>query len=212
MTDTARRPGGRTAAVRRAVLRATEDALIDDGFAAIDLAAVARRADVGKTTVYRRWGSPQALVADLLGEMARDSIDATRTGRLADDLLANARLVVATLTNPRQGPLFGALIAAATHDQPCALALAEFYRSRVDEWSVCIDDAITRREIAATTDAREPIRYLSAPLYYRFLTTVEPLTDLDARRSAAATTAAIHAGVFERGHPPVGTADAQADR
>ena len=39
------------------MLKAVGDVLADEGLAGVDLADVARRAGVGKTTVYRRWGS-----------------------------------------------------------------------------------------------------------------------------------------------------------
>ena len=107
------RPGGRTARVRAAVLRAAGDVLAEQGFAHLDLADVARRAEVGKTTVYRRWGSVTGLVADLLAEMAEESLPRAETGGVLGDLRANARLVRGTLADPRQGALFRAVIAAA---------------------------------------------------------------------------------------------------
>src|SRR5690606_38057071 len=87
------RPGGRTARVRAAVLQAAGDLLAERGFDGLDLAEVARRAEVGRTTVYRRWGNPSALAADLLSDMADQSLPRTETGSLDGDLLANARLV-----------------------------------------------------------------------------------------------------------------------
>src|SRR3954453_17321567 len=114
------RPGGRTARVRAAVLRAGGDPLAEQGFAHLDLAAIARRAGVGKTTVYRRWGTVTGLVADLLEEMAEQSLPRTETGSLLGDLQANAHLVRRTLCDPRQGPLFKAMIAAATCDEATA--------------------------------------------------------------------------------------------
>lgn len=98
------RPGGRTARVRTAVLAAAGDALAEGGLAELDLADVARRAEVGKTTVYRRWGTPAGLVADLLADMAEQSLPRTETGTLLGDLRANARLVQRTLADARQGP------------------------------------------------------------------------------------------------------------
>lgn len=68
------RPGGRTARIREAVLLAAGDALAADGFDALDLGEIARRAGVGKTTVYRRWGTPGGLAADLLADMAEQSL------------------------------------------------------------------------------------------------------------------------------------------
>lgn len=98
------RPGGRTARVRESVLRAAGDALVEQGFDGLDLADVARRAEVGKTTVYRRWSTTAGLVADLLTDMAEQSEPRSDTGSLDEDLRANARLVVRTLTDARQGP------------------------------------------------------------------------------------------------------------
>ncbi|WP_076478341.1 TetR/AcrR family transcriptional regulator [Williamsia sterculiae] len=193
------RPGGRTAAVRSAVLTATEDALIYRGFAGIDLPEVAEAAGVGKTTVYRRWGSPQALVADLLTDMATQSVSASDTGDLRTDLHANAALVVRTLRHRRQGPLFSALIAASTHDDGTKHALATFYDRRVDEWSTCVTSAINRGDIPRDTDCGAVIRHLSAPLYYQFLTTTCPLADRDVERTVNSTMASVAAEVFSSG-------------
>jgi AcrR family transcriptional regulator len=192
------RPGGRTARVRAAVLRAVGDAMTEGGFAHLDLADVARRAEVGKTTVYRRWGSVTGLVADLLTDMAEQSLPRTETGSLLDDLKANARLVQRTLTDPRQGALFKAVIAAATCDTRAAQALHRFYETRVEEWAPCVQQAVARGELPEDTDPHEVIRAVSAPLYYRFLTTDDRLDEATADRSAQAAAAAARAGVYTR--------------
>ncbi|HEY8978394.1 MAG TPA: TetR/AcrR family transcriptional regulator [Streptomyces sp.] len=192
------RPGGRTARVRAAVFQAAGDVLAEQGFAHLDLADVARRAEVGKTTVYRRWGTVTALVADLLTDMAEQSLPRSDTGSLLDDLKANAHLVRRTLTDPRQGALFRAVIAAATSDPKTAEALHRFYAVRVEEWAPCVREAVTRGELPPGTDPHEVIRAVSAPLYYRHLTTPTPLTEPDADHAAEAAVAAARAGVFVR--------------
>ncbi|GAQ56255.1 TetR/AcrR family transcriptional regulator [Streptomyces acidiscabies] len=197
------RPGGRTARVRAAVLRAAGDVLAEEGFTHLDLADVARRAEVGKTTVYRRWGTVTGLVADLLTDMADQSLPRTDTGSLLTDLKANARLVQRTLTDPRQGALFKAVIAAATCDPRTAEALHRFYAVRVEEWAPCVRLAVTRGELPAGTDPHEVIRAVSAPLYYRLLTTPSPLTESDADHAAEAAATAARAGVFVRGGDPL---------
>jgi AcrR family transcriptional regulator len=192
------RPGGRTARVRAAVLDAAGDALAEGGFGGLDLADVAHRAGVGKTTVYRRWGSVTGLVADLLADMAEQSLPRTETGALLSDLKANARLVRRTLADPRQGPLFKAVIAAATCDERAAEALHRFYATRVDEWAPCVEQAVARGELPGGTDAREVIRAVSAPLYYRLLASGQPLDDAAADRAAEAAAAAARAGAYTR--------------
>lgn len=195
----AERPGGRTARVRASVLRAAGDALAERGLANLDLGDLAKRAEVGKTTVYRRWGSVTAVVTDLLLEMAIESVPRADTGSLLGDLRANARLVLRTLTDSRQGPLFKAVVAAATTDEITAGALRRFYATRVAEWASCVTDAVARGEVPADTEAEEVIRAVSAPLYYRFLTGSGELDEVAADRAAEAAVAAAKAGVFRRG-------------
>ncbi|NED15604.1 TetR/AcrR family transcriptional regulator [Streptomyces sp. SID9124] len=190
------RPGGRTARVREAVLRAAGDALAEHGFDRLDLADVARRAEVGKTTVYRRWSSPTGLIADLLDDMAEQSSPRARTGSLDGDLRANAHLVLRTLTDPRQGALFRSVIAAATCDPRTAQALHRFYAIRVEEWAGCVTDAVERGELPAGTDADEVVRAVSAPLYYRLLASGDPLDEAAADRAADAAVLAAKAGAY----------------
>jgi AcrR family transcriptional regulator len=190
------RPGGRTARVRAAVLRAAGDVLAEQGFAHLDLADLARRAVVGKTTVYRRWGTVTAVVTDLLAEMAAESVPRTETGTLAGDLRANAHLVLRTLTDARQGPLFKAVLAAATCDDDTATALAGFYATRIAEWAPCVTQAVERGELPAGTSPEEVIMAVSAPLYYRLLTGAGVLDEAAADRAAEAAAVAAKAGVF----------------
>ncbi|WP_030617378.1 TetR/AcrR family transcriptional regulator [Streptomyces fulvoviolaceus] len=190
------RPGGRTARVRAAVLEAAGDVLAEQGFAHLDLADVARRAEVGKTTVYRRWGSVTGLVADLLADMAEQSLPREETGSAPGDLRANALLVQRTLADPRQGALFRAVIAAATCDERTAEALRRFYDVRVAEWAPCVEQAVQRGELPPGTDAKEVVRAVSAPLYYALLTTGTIPDTPAAERAAQAAYAAAAAGVY----------------
>ncbi len=190
------RPGGRTAAVRAAVLTATADLLIESGLTAVELTAVAERAGVGKSTVYRRWGSVPALVDDLLADMAETSRRRPDTGSLRGDLVTVARLIQRTLADRRQGSLFRAIIAAGTCDDRTSTSLTGFYRARIDEMTPIVDDAVARGEAPEGTDPAAVIRYVSAPLYYGLLTGTAPLSQAEADRAADAAVAAVTAGVF----------------
>jgi len=190
------RPGGRTARVREAVVRAVGDALIEVGLAGLDLADVARRAGVGKTTVYRRWGTVAAAVADLVDDMVETSAPRADTGALATDLRANADLVAATLADPRQGRLLAALIGAAREDERTAEALRRFYTARIAVWEPCVTDAVERGEVPGGTDAAAVVRAVSAPLYYRFLTSGNAPDETEIARAVAAAVAAAEAGAY----------------
>lgn len=190
------RPGGRTARVRSAVLAAAGDALIELGPTGLDLAELARRAGVGKTTVYRRWGSVAAVLEDMVSDMVETSTPRADTGSLDGDLLANAELVRATLADPRQGRLLTALICAAVGDAGTARALRGFYDARTAAWEPCVTDAVTRGEVPDGTDPAAVVRAVSAPLYHLLLTRGTLPDADDARRAAVVAGVAARAGAF----------------
>ncbi|SEG57344.1 DNA-binding transcriptional regulator, AcrR family [Nonomuraea solani] len=190
------RPGGRTARVRASVLDATQDELVEHGFHGLTMDQVAAKAGVGKTTVYRRWKSTAGLVADLMNELANQSMPHADTGGVEADLLANALSVMEALNDDRLGATFQAVIAAATCDEQAEQALRAFYLRRIEEWAIVVDLAVKRGELPEGTNANEVIRAISAPLYYRFVVTREPVTLAVAEASVARTLAAARAGAF----------------
>lgn len=81
-----RPPGPAGAAVlRQDVTEAIRAAVLEElaavGFARMSIEAVARRAGVGKTAVYRRWKSKLHLVLDLVGAFAVDGLRRRRQAR-----------------------------------------------------------------------------------------------------------------------------------
>ena len=82
------RTGGRSARVREAILTAAFGELIDNGYAALSMEAVASRAGVNKTTIYRRWPTLDDLLVDALMEWSHDAFPDHNTGSIETDLLA----------------------------------------------------------------------------------------------------------------------------
>jgi TetR/AcrR family transcriptional repressor of mexJK operon len=62
-------PRGLDPAKRRAILEGAQEVFLRDGFAAASMDEVARVAGVGKMTVYRHFGSKDALFRDMLQEI-----------------------------------------------------------------------------------------------------------------------------------------------
>src|SRR5580700_3212043 len=83
----------RSERVHQAILTAAREILMEEGFAAMRLEHVAARAGVGKTAIYRRWPSKQALAQDLLSQLAAPHIAVADTDNTHDELLA-------VVTNP----------------------------------------------------------------------------------------------------------------
>jgi AcrR family transcriptional regulator len=82
-----RRPGGRSARVVESVLRAVVFELAAGGYSALSIEAVAERAGVSRTTVYRRWPTRAALVRAAFAKLAQARPPPPDTGTLKGDLL-----------------------------------------------------------------------------------------------------------------------------
>lgn len=118
---TAARGRPRDPAVHTAILAAALDLFIEQGISAMSMEQIAKRAGVGKPTLYRRWSTKEALVADAIETLVtadvtwptHDEIAATPTHQLVKrNITAAAR----TAADPR----FRALVAqiygsAVTH-------------------------------------------------------------------------------------------------
>jgi AcrR family transcriptional regulator len=191
------RPGGRTARTRAAVLDATVAELAAHGYEALTVERVAARAGVHKTTLYRRWGGKQGLLADAVETFGAAAVEVPDTGSVDEDLRRWARSIVAMLTARDSGAVVRALF--STGETPETRDLRRrFYRTRAALVVPIVERAVDRGELPAGTDAAEVIKQVGAPLYYRFLVIAEPLTTGAADLAAAAALAAARAGVFVR--------------
>jgi AcrR family transcriptional regulator len=101
------------------VLLATLEELARVGYRALRFEDVAARAEVNKTTVYRRWPEKGALVREALGTIAADLIVAPETGALRSDLLALGRRS-AELTSSPQGQSIVRMMVAEGSDPEVA--------------------------------------------------------------------------------------------
>lgn len=93
-TSTERRPGRpRSTAADEAILDATVDLLVEQGFLGLSIEAVAARAGVAKTTIYRRWPTKDDLLVDAVACMKHPHPEAQGESVREDllDMLAHMR-------------------------------------------------------------------------------------------------------------------------
>jgi AcrR family transcriptional regulator len=171
------RPGGRSARVRAAVLAATLAELADRGYSGASLDDVAARAEVHKTTVYRRWRTKEALVLDAMLEQASQTVAVPDTGTLRGDLLELARRSAAIQTSPAGEAVVRAVAGEAPGNPQIAAASRRFWAERLQLDRTILQRARDRGEIGTATPRRPVIEALLGPLYFRLLVTGEPLDD-----------------------------------
>lgn len=202
--DRRRRPGGRNAFVRDAVRRATLALLVEGGFGAVTLPAVARRAGVNKTTVYRGWRSPAELVEAALAELEALALPDVDTGSFAGDVEAFAVSRLALIREPHAAAILRAVVGAG--EPPAALYdwIETFWKPRRRGWRSPVERAIERGELASSARAVPLIELVAGPLLLGELVTRRRVTRGEIRAIARLVVAGIEAQ-----HPPRASAGAR---
>jgi AcrR family transcriptional regulator len=99
--DVRPRPGRRRdPACDQAILKATLDAFVEDGYGGVSIEGVAARAGVGKATIYRRYTSKADLVVDAVRVSAHIDDHLPDTGDLRADLIGMMASMVERLRGP----------------------------------------------------------------------------------------------------------------
>src|SRR5207245_8659067 len=103
---------GRPRSVRteKAILRAASELVAASGLADMSIEGVARRAGVGKASIYRRWPSKGALAFDAVADTILATQRTPDTGSLEGDLREVAENWVRGSNNPRGGRTVAHLI------------------------------------------------------------------------------------------------------
>ena len=158
-------PGASPARVREAVFAAALT-LLDEGRTQATLPEVAERAGVAPSSLYRRWGTWESLMAEALLDQSAATIPVPDTGAIRTDLVAFAQRRAAFLSTPRGGGLLGA-VATMEGTPESDQARSQFWDKRFRLASVMVQRGIERGELAPDTDARLLLEMVIAPLHLR---------------------------------------------
>ena len=172
-----RRPGGRSARVRGAVLHATLDELAAVGYGDLGFESVAHRAGVHKTTLYRHWPNRETLVRDALLARSEVAVPIPDTGSLRDDLIAFARAIVANITAPEYEAVVRAVASDGRTEGALGQASRDFWRERFPLARLIVLRGIERGEIRSNVDPNLLLESILGPIYLRLLITRGPLND-----------------------------------
>lgn len=154
MTERNQKPGRpRSKASHQAILNATLELLSEVGFEALSIEAIATRAGVGKTTIYRRYASKEELVADAI-ENVREEIELPDTGTLWDDLdEIIERAAQITLSPLGRQTVAMILSQASSNSQFAEIYFTKYLQPRKQAFQVVIDRAKARNEVRSDLDA-----------------------------------------------------------
>ncbi len=164
MIETRKAGRPRNPDVHEAILRATAELIGTAGYANLSIEGVAQRAGVTRQTIYRRWDSKLALVAELLREVSQ-SAPLPDSGSLRGDLRALYRLYASNLNTPG-GPIIPGLVAEAMHDTELASIMADYVDVRRTAARRVFERAVARGEMRDDADPGMLIDLVSAYFWY----------------------------------------------
>ncbi|GAA2089850.1 TetR/AcrR family transcriptional regulator [Kitasatospora saccharophila] len=172
-----RRTGGRSARVCAAVHRAVTELIAEGGADQVSIPAVAARAGVNPTSVYRRWGDLNGLLADVTATRLAPEDPPPDTGDLRTDLLQWAERSRASVTTPETL----ALVRHAVGQLACAdSGSTPRMAARERQLATILARAAERGEPAPTL--RQGVDHLLAPLYFRVILNLGPIEPADVHR------------------------------
>jgi AcrR family transcriptional regulator len=165
-----RRGRPRSDAANRAILYAAREELVEHGFTRFRLEHVAARAGVGKSTLYRRWPSKEALAQELLAELAAPHIAVDDVG----DTRAELRLCVAHALHALRDTPFGQVIRTLLSQIAVNPAIGDPFRATVvearrGEIAKVITRGIGRGDLRPDCDASIATELLVGPVYFRLM-------------------------------------------
>jgi AcrR family transcriptional regulator len=173
MSQPARTRSGnrRDEAARLAVLHAADDLLVEHGFSALTIEAIARRAGVAKQTIYRWWPSKVEILLDTLIEDSGKCLPVPTGKPTADSIRGYLRAYARFLTRDPAGKVLLALIAQAQHDPDTAKSLHTRYLGpRRGQERDMLTRAIDAGAIAPDLSPDATIDALIGPIVYCALT------------------------------------------
>jgi AcrR family transcriptional regulator len=166
----ARRGRPRSDRVHRAILDAARDLLIEEGFADLRLEHVAARAGVGKATIYRRWGSKEALAQELLAELAAPHIAVAESDDTRQELLAAVTNPMRAVTDTPFGPVIRALLSQIAVNPTLGDPFrATVVQARRREVSRVIARGVARGDLRPDADPDVATELLVGPVYFRLM-------------------------------------------
>lgn len=194
-----RRDAGRPrgASITAAVLAAVRAELAESGVDGLSVERVARRAEVNKTSVYRRWPTREDLIAAAMEGLLEDFGGSPDTGSLRGDLLALAAPVAEFAARPDGVALLRAALSTVSADHVGAVA-ARRMAGQLAPMPAIAERARARGEWRAGVDPQQAVFTLVGAIVHRTLFEhadptgewLERLVDL------------VHGGVAAGARPP----------
>jgi AcrR family transcriptional regulator len=167
----------RDGAIDVAILEAARELLAENGYGGVTIERIARRAGVGRPTVYRRWSSKADLMFDAIFEEI-ETVEIPERGDAVAGLLELAKVFNRALASPAAAQALVAVMADVGSDSDIAANVREgIIQRRTADIAVLVERAQREGLIRADLDPVMFIHAIAGALYYRAAVLGEHLTE-----------------------------------
>jgi len=160
-----------------AILAATMQLLSEKPLRDISMEEIARKAGVGKATIYKWWPSKAFVALDAFLRKANRMMPTPDTGSVRRDILEQVRSLMVFYNGP-DGHVLGQFVAEAQSDKEFAALYRErFLKPRREATRVIFDRGVQRGEIDQNLNRELVLDLIYAPAVYRLMVGHAPLED-----------------------------------
>ena len=173
--EVARRPGGRTAEITQRVHEAILEILVESGIHACTFSAVADRAGVERSTLYRRFPDRWEAIIEALTDRLGGDVLPDLGPTFAHDLRSILRKLRDTLNSSLGPAVLAVAIELRTTDgkeYPRA-----YFDHRMAQLAPMFDAAVARGELVEGVDREELFTFAAGPIYFRTFIASRPVDD-----------------------------------
>jgi len=153
---------------RQLICDATLDELGEVGYGAMTIESIARRAGVGKATIYRHWNGKLDLVESALERMKPD-MEVPAAGTARERIVELLRWLAAYLADAERSACLPALVSAAHYDQAVRAFHHRFSAERRRMLVDLIEGGVRSGELDRRIEPQLAAEALVGPLFYRRL-------------------------------------------
>ena len=160
-----KRPGGRTANITRRVHQAILQLLVEGGVHACTFSAVAERAGVERSTLYRRFPDRWEAILDALIERVAGDLMPAFGDSFAEDLTSVLRKLRDTLESPMGPAVLATAIELRAHDGSDFPRV--YFDRRMEQLDPMFDAAAGRGELRPDVDRETVFSFAAGTIYFR---------------------------------------------
>lgn len=165
----ARKGRPRSEKSRKAILNATNKLLLHTSVQDLSIEAIAKKAKVGKTTIYRWWPNKTAVVMDALISQPGMQTPMPTAKNNTDAIVIQLEKLI-RLLHSKNGETIAQLFSEAQSDQESQTIFeTNFLAPLLDAIEFSVEEGKKDKEFRATLDTKTAVDMLCGPIFFRLM-------------------------------------------